>query len=110
MAVDPALREKILASVEAGFAEQIAFTQALVRFRSIRGQETPCQDFVFRALRTRGYKMDRFSMDPAAIAAHPGGSPWSDQHSEAPIVVATHHPREETGRSLILQALSLIHI
>ena len=104
MALDPALRERILASVEAGFAEQIAFTRELVRFRSLRGAETPCQDFVFRALRERGFKMDRFTMDPAAIAAHPGGSPWSDQHSQAPIVVATHHPRDEKGRSLILQA------
>ena len=32
MPLDPALRDKILASVEAGFAEQIAFTQELIRF------------------------------------------------------------------------------
>ena len=36
--------------------------------------------------------------------AHPGGAPWSEEHSDAPIVVGIHHPREEKGRSLILQA------
>ena len=43
-------------------------------------------------------------MDEAAITAHPGGAPFSRAHSDAPIVVGIHHPREETGRSLILQA------
>lgn len=104
MALDPALGARILASVEAGFAEQIAFTQELIRFPSVRGAEHTCQDFVFRAFRERGYAMDRFTMDRRAIEAHPGGSPWSNEHSDAPIVVGIHHPREEKGRSLILQA------
>ena len=43
-------------------------------------------------------------MDRAAIEAHPGGSKFSAEHSQAPIVVGIHRPREETGRSLILQA------
>lgn len=43
-------------------------------------------------------------MDRAAIEAHPGGSKFSDAHSEAPIVVGIHRPREEKGRSLILQS------
>lgn len=104
MPLDPALRDRILASVEEGFAEQVAFTQEMVRFGSLRGQEHAVQDFVFRALRERGFTMDRFAMDREAIAAHPGGAPFSDTHSDAPIVVGIHHPREEKGRSLILQA------
>lgn len=104
MPLDPALRDKILASVEAGFAEQVAFTQELVRFPSLRGQEHACQDFLFRALKERGFTVDRFKMDQAAIAAHPGGAPFSEFHSDAPILVGIHHPREEKGRSLILQA------
>ena len=103
MPLDPALRDKILASVEAGFAEQVAFTQELIRFPSLRGEEHTCQDFVFRALKERGFTMDRFPMDRDLIAAHPGGAPFSDTHSEAPIVVGIHHPQQETGRSLILQ-------
>ncbi len=97
-------REKIMRGVEDGFADQIEFTQDLVRFASNRGQEHALQDFVFRALRTRGYAMDRFGMDQAAIERHPGGSRFSRQHSEAPIVVGIHRPRVEKGRSLILQS------
>jgi len=104
MPLDPALRDRILASVEAGFAEQLAFTQEMIRFGSTRGQEHTVQDFVFRALKARGFTMDRFAMDREAIAAHPGGAPFSDTHSDAPIVVGIRHPRQETGRSLILQA------
>ncbi|WP_332682725.1 ArgE/DapE family deacylase [Bosea sp. (in: a-proteobacteria)] len=104
MPLDPALRDRILASVEAGFSEQLAFTQKMIRFGSTRGQEHTVQDFVFRALKDRGFTMDRFAMDRDAIAAHPGGAPFSDTHSDAPIVVGIHHPREEKGRSLILQA------
>ena len=63
---------EIAASVEAGFAEQIAYTQELMRFRSVRGAEHAIQDFVFRAFRSRGYAMERFAMDRDAIGRHPG--------------------------------------
>jgi acetylornithine deacetylase len=104
MSLDPALRERLTESVAEGFDEQVAYTQDLIRFASIRGEEHAIQDFVFRALRDRGYAMDRFTMDQAAIEAHPGGAKFSPEHSEAPIVVGIHRPREEKGRSLILQA------
>jgi acetylornithine deacetylase len=104
MALAPELRNAIIASVEQGFDEQIAYTRKLVSFSSVRGAEHAVQDFTYRELSRRGYVMDRFAMDQAAIEAHPGGSPWSEYHSKAPIVVAIHHPRKETGRSLILQS------
>ncbi|ORE93273.1 ArgE/DapE family deacylase [Aurantimonas sp. 22II-16-19i] len=104
MSLDPKLRQDILDSVEAGFEEQIRFTQKLVSFPSTRGGEHAIQDFVFREYKKRGYALDRFSMDRDAILRHPGGSPWSDEHSDAPIVVGIHRPREEKGRSLILQS------
>jgi acetylornithine deacetylase len=98
------IRDKIVRAVEGGFADQIAFTQELVRFASNRGQEQALQDHVFRALRARGYAIDRFAMDRAAIERHPGGSRFSPQHSASPIVVGIHRPRDETGHSLILQS------
>ncbi|RVU16602.1 ArgE/DapE family deacylase [Methylobacterium oryzihabitans] len=104
MPLDPALTERITAAVADGFAEQVAHTQALVRFPSTRGNEQAIQDFVFRSFRDRGYAMDRFAMDRDVIAAHPGGGPVSAEHSEAPIVVGIHRPKQEAGRSLILQA------
>jgi acetylornithine deacetylase len=104
MSLESALRDRIVASVSDGFAEQIEFTKALVRFPSLRGAEHTIQDFVFRALRDFGLTMERFAMDRDAIARHPGGSKFSEQHSDAPIVVGIHRPEQETGRSLILQA------
>lgn len=102
-ALDPALAARIKAAVEAGFDDQIAFTQDLMRYPSLRGAEHAVQDRIYRELRDRGFVVDRFAMDADAIARHPGGSPISAEHSKAPIVVGIHHPREEKGRSLILQ-------
>lgn len=99
-----ALAGRLVQAVEDGFAEQLAHTEALMRFPSLRGEEHAIQDFVFRTWRDRGYAMDRFAMDREAIARHPGGSKIDEGHSDAPIVVAIHRPREEKGRSLILQA------
>ena len=104
MPIEPELRQKIITAVEDGFAEQIEFTKALVRFGSVRGAEHTIQDFVFRAYGDEGLALDRFPMDRAAIERHPGGSKFSDEHSAAPIVVGIHRPRQEAGRSLILQA------
>src|SRR5688500_549596 len=104
MTTGPDLCEKIIGSVEQGFAEQIEFTKALVRFRSVLGAEHAVQDFVFRSFRDEGLALDRFSMDRAAIEQHPGGSKFSEEHSDAPIVVGIHRPQREAGRSLILQA------
>jgi acetylornithine deacetylase len=104
MALDAAIRDEIAASVKTGFPDQIAHTQTLVRFPSVRGHEHAIQDFVFRTLKDRGYAVDRFAMDRVAIERHPGGSKFSEQHSDAPIVVGIHRPRDERGRSLILQA------
>ena len=104
MPLDAQLVDRITQAVEDGFSAQVAHTQDLVRFASTRGNEHALQDHVFRTYRARGLAMERFEMDPAAIAAHPGGSRISDAHSQAPIVVGIHRPRDERGRSLILQA------
>ncbi len=104
MTLDADLRKRIVQSVGDGFDDQIAFTQQLVRMPSLRGHEHPIQDLLYRTLQSRGYAMDQFHMDREAIAAHPGGSKFSEHHSDAPIVVGIHRPRDEAGRSLILQS------
>lgn len=104
MPLDKGLRDAIVSAVERGFDEQVRYTQELIRLRSLRGDEHVIQDRVFRELRDRGYAMERFEMDQKSIERHPGGAPFSDRHSRAPIVVGIHRPREELGRSLILQA------
>jgi acetylornithine deacetylase len=103
MPLEPSLRDRLTQSVAAGFPEQVAFTQELVKFPSTRGNEHTVQDFMARELRNRGMDVDVFAMDHDAIARHPGGSRISSTHSQAPIVVGIHRPRTEAGRSLILQ-------
>lgn len=103
MPLDTTLRNEIAAAVDAGFSDQVAYTQALVRFPSVRGHEHTIQDFVFRALKDRGYTVERLAIDRRAIEQHQGGSKLSDQHSDAPVVVGIFRPRNERGGSLILQ-------
>ncbi|ORE96184.1 acetylornithine deacetylase [Stappia sp. 22II-S9-Z10] len=92
----------ILAEVRKGFADQVRFTEDLVRFPSLRGQEHTAQDFIARELAKRGYGVDRWRIDPEEIRHHPGFSPVAVDYSNAYNVVGAMRPREETGRSLIL--------
>jgi len=100
--LDKTLGSEILAAVDAGFDDQIALTQDLVRFPSLRGREHTAQDFVFDRLKSRGLAMDRWAVDVSEIESHPGFSPVKVDYTNAINVVGTHRPREETGRSLIL--------
>lgn len=102
--VSPEAREKILAAVDARFERQIEFTKELVRFPSVRGNEAPVQDFVFEALRERGYAMDRWRVREADISHHPGFSPIAVGYEQAWCVVGAHRPAEAKGRSLILNS------
>ncbi|MHC5654513.1 ArgE/DapE family deacylase [Stappia sp. ICDLI1TA098] len=100
--LDAFLARDILRAVDDGFEEQIAFTEELIRFPSLRGAEKPAQDFIAGELERRGYAVDSFAIDLDKIHDHPGFSPVDVDYSEAVNVVATHRPQVETGRSLIL--------
>lgn len=100
--LDDKLTHKILKAVDDGFAAQVKLTQDLIRFPSLRGQEHTCQDFIFEALKSRGYAMDRWAVDVAEIESHPGFSPVKVDYTNAINVVGTHRPREDKGKSLIL--------
>lgn len=97
------LKQRIKQAVDDGFDAQLSLTADLVRCPSTRGNEHTAQDLMAREMRARGLAVDMFAMDEGQIRAHPGGSPFSPEHSAAPIVVGIHRPRSETGRSLILQ-------
>jgi len=100
--LDDAVARRITEAVDAGFDDQIAFLQELVRRPSVRGQEHLAQDLMFQAMRERGYAMDRWRVDPKEIEQHPGFSPVAVSYEHAWNVVGTHRPRVEAGRSLIL--------
>ena len=102
VAPDPELTRRLLEAVDAGFDEQLSFTQELVRFPSLRGREHTCQDFLFDAMRRRGFAMDRWRIDEAEIKDHPGFSPIAVSYENAWNVVGTYRPEKQSGRSLIL--------
>ncbi len=100
--LDERLVRDILASVEAGFEEQVGFTEELIRFPSLRGKEKAAQDFYAAALAARGYAVDSFAISVDEIRDHPGFSPVTIDYAESVNVIGTHTPREARGRSLIL--------
>lgn len=104
--LDDALVEELRAAVREGLAAQLALTSELVSCPSTRGSERAAQDVVLDALAQRRYAMDRWQLDPNAIATHPGAGVVDVDYAQASNVVATHRPdgvTEATGRSLILQ-------
>ena len=100
--LDDALVADILAAVEQGFAAQTTFTRELVEIPSLRGQEHTAQDFIHQQLGERGYAMDRWAINVDEIQNHAGFSPVNVSYENAINVVGAHRPRDETGRSLIL--------
>jgi acetylornithine deacetylase len=100
--LDPGLGRAILEAVDAGFDAQLALTAALVRCPSTRGRERTAQDLVADALAGRGYAVDRWRLEPAELAHHPGASPVDVDYAQASNVVGTHEPRAAAGRSLVI--------
>jgi acetylornithine deacetylase len=101
-ALDKALAARILQAVDARFDAQLAFTQDLVRFPSLRGQEHTAQDFLYEAMRQRGFSMDRWKIDVKDIESHPGFGPVTVSYENAFNVVGAYRPGQQIGRSLIL--------
>ena len=102
MPVSDDLAQKITDAVDLGWDEQIAFTQDLIRYPSVRGQEHTAQAFMHDELAKRGYAMDRWVVQEDEIKDHPGFSPIAVPYDNAINVVGTHTPRHAKGRSLIL--------
>ena len=94
--------EAILRAIDNGFARQVAFLADLVRFPSQRGEEHAAQSFMAAAYEADGYAVDMWRVDVDAIRNLPGFSPVAVSYDDAFNVVATHTPRNATGRSLIL--------
>lgn len=103
MALDEATRAALLAAVAEGFEDQTRFLADFVAIPSLRFQEAPAQDFMAAALRERGWEVDEWTIDLADLEPLPGFGPIEGDFSRARTVVGTHRPREEKGRSLILQ-------
>lgn len=100
--LDPELTKRIMQSVDDHFDAQLKFTQDLIRFPSLRGQEHTAQDFLYTAMQQRGLTMDRWKINVEDIKSHPGFAPVTVSYDNAFNVVGTYRPETQTGRSLIL--------
>lgn len=100
--IDAALETDILAAVDAARDELSDLVATLVRFPSLLGAESSAQDFMQGLFRGMGLSVDRFEVRDEEMRDLPGYAPsvghW-DRHDN---VVATHRPRQQLGRSLIL--------
>ncbi|MBB2169854.1 ArgE/DapE family deacylase [Gluconacetobacter aggeris] len=91
-------------AVAENWSSQIAWLSELVSFPSTRGEEAPCQDWLAREFRSRGWAVDRYTLDDVAIAHLPGYSPVHDtDYARAVQLVAALRAPVQRGRSLILQ-------
>jgi acetylornithine deacetylase len=92
-------RDLIVAAVEDLFAEQVAFLEQLVRFRSLRNEERAIQDFVAGELERRGFDVRRIRTDDSRISHHPAFSPATVDYADSWNIVGLK-PSTGGGRSL----------
>ncbi len=100
--LDAALAKDILAAAHDSEDELLSLTQVLVGFPSLLGDEGPAQDFMEGLFRGMGLKVDRFEVADQELSKIPGYSPAVGHWYNHDNVVATHTPRNQTGKSLIL--------
>lgn len=92
--------DRILAAVDRLFDNQVEFLKALVRFRSLRNDESTAQDFIEAALKQRGFAVTRFRTDASRIGQHPAFSPATVDYEESWNVVGRKATKGTGGRSL----------
>ncbi len=100
---DPGIRRAILEAATALEPEAVERLAALVRHRSVLGEEASCLDAMAEIYRDLGLAPFRVAVDADRLAGHPGFSPPLIPYAGRENVVAVHRPREAGGRSLMLQ-------
>jgi acetylornithine deacetylase len=100
--LDADLTTRIMKAVDEGFDDQVAFTQELVKFPSVRGAEHTAQDFLAGEMGKRGLAVDRWQVEIDDIRHLPGFSPVHVNYDNAINVVGTHRAGSAKGKSLIL--------
>lgn len=92
------------AAIEAGRDLQIDWLKTLAGFASTRGHEADCQAWLAGEFGARGLTVETFSIAEAGIEGLAGRSPNDGaDYGKSIQVVATHTPKTQSGKSLILQ-------
>ena len=95
-----AANDRIIASVDRLFDDQVRFLEDLVRLRSLRNEETEAQGFIESALKQRGFTISRFRTDASKIGQHPAFSPATVDYWNSWNVVGRKTGKETGARSL----------
>lgn len=93
-------KDRIVASVDRLFDEQVRFLEQLVRFRSLRNDETEAQNFIESALKHRGFATSRIRTDASKIGQHPAFSPATVDYHDSWNIVGRKDAQGTGGRSL----------
>jgi acetylornithine deacetylase len=101
MRIEPAA---IASAVESNWQAQLDWLMKLVGFPTLRGEESPCQDWLAHDFAARGWSVDRYTLAEVDMGHLPGFSPVMDtDYRRAVQVVAALRTPKPGGRSLILQ-------
>lgn len=76
-------RDRILSAVDRLFEDQVLFLEKLVRFKSLRNEESTAQDFIEAALKDRGFGVSRLRTDASKIGQHAAFSPATVDYTES---------------------------
>jgi acetylornithine deacetylase len=101
--LDQGARRAILEACDALRDDGVRMLERLVRCRSTLGNEQAALAEMARIYEGIGLAPQRVPTDPEALKGHPGLSPPLVSYAGRDNVVATHRPRNATGRSLVLQ-------
>ena len=108
--MDRELLEMLRKAVDFNWERQVCWLQTLVRFPSLRGNESTCQDWLVKEFEGRGWSVDRYSLADVRIDHLPGYAPLIGVdparlvQAVATIAPVTSPDRlSRVGKSLILQ-------
>lgn len=102
----PSRKARLSAAVAENWSRQLSWFQSLVRFRSLSGQESECQNWLADEFESRGWQVDRYTLADQPTAHLPGHAdcPLTDPANAVQVVATVPATGvSEESRSLILQ-------
>jgi acetylornithine deacetylase len=97
--------EQIASALDRNFERQTAWLSHLVQFRSTRGHEQACQNWLYADFLQRGWSVDRFSLADVDLKRFPAHAPMDgiDESKSIQLIASLPHSGGASGKSLILQ-------
>ena len=100
--VDPKVINDLIQAIEDEKDALIKLISDLVSKKSLLGNEDDAQNFIEDQFRRRSLEIDRFGINHAELKKFPGYSPSIGDWENHENIVGTFKPKQQKGRSLIL--------